>query len=173
MYPLPHRHDRFPDHRVRVDVTLAIGRHLLEDGDTIADLACGDGTIATRLFDPDGQGRLILGDLAPGWLIQGPIEQTIEQLEPGSVGLFVCCETLEHLDDPDAVLAAIRKRTGRLLLSTPDGEADTRNPEHLWGWDHTDVRQMLERAGFIPHTCTLLGLRLAGWQYDYQIWTAL
>lgn len=160
IYPQPHKHTAWPDHILRVDVTAQIGRWMSKGG-PVADLSCGDGACARQIG-----GDLVLGDLAPGYPICGPIEETIEQI--GQVDLFLLCETLEHLDDPDAVLAQIRPRTRALVLSTPDGEENAGNPEHYWGWDTDGVREMLARASFEPAVLNVLSL--PAFKVRYQIW---
>lgn len=167
LYAQPHDHTQWDDHRFRVDVTSALAHNLLSIGGTVADLSCGDAAVAKRLAETHNA-RMILGDYAPGYEYTGPIEDTIGQI--GHVDLFVCCETIEHLDDPDAVLAQIRRKTSRLLLSTPDGEDDDSNPEHVWGWDSEAVEKMLRSAGFVPDIHTTLDLRPAGCMYSFQIW---
>jgi hypothetical protein len=150
MYTVPHDHRRWDDHRIRVDVTSAL-----------------DATLAQRLAVTHNA-QVILGDYAPGYEHTGPIEQTIEQIP--DVDVFICSETIEHLDDPDAVLRQIRRKTKCLLLSTPDGETDTSNPEHVWGWDAEAVEKMLRDAGFTPVVHTTVDLRPGGDRYAYQIW---
>lgn len=169
MYARPHQHDRFADHLVRVDVTGALAHSMLQPGGTVADLSCGDAALPNRLGDSH-DAKLILGDYAPGYQHTGPIEETIKQLGTREADLFICSETIEHLDDPDTVLAMIREKTDRLILSTPVGENDTANPEHVWGWDAEAVESMLTAAGFIPEICNLLDLRPAGFVYCFQIW---
>lgn len=167
MYAQPHDHTKWTDHLFRVAVTSALAHHILPTGGTVADLSCGDGAIARRLGHSHNA-RVILGDFAPGYEICGPLEETLHQLD--RVDLYVCSETIEHLDDPDMVLRLIRAKTDKLLLSTPDGETDTRNPEHVWGWDAEAVEKMLRDAGFIPEIHTTLDLRPAGGPYSFQIW---
>lgn len=168
MYVTPHDHTRWVDHRIRVDMTTDLAAYLVQPGQTVADLSCGDASIAKRLI-VRCQVSAVLGDLAAGYDLCGPIEDTIEQIP--HVNLFVCSETIEHLDDPDKVLKQIRAKTDLLVLSTPDGETDgSRNREHVWGWDSEAVEQMLVDAGFLPWTKVLLDLRLAGGEYCYQIW---
>jgi hypothetical protein len=167
LYAKPHDHLQWDDHVYRVDVTSAMAHSMLPRGGTVADLSCGNALIARRL-ESTHEARMILGDFAPGWPLVGPIEQTLEQIP--KVDLFVCSETIEHLDDPDAVLRAIREKTNRLLLSTPDGEDDDRNPEHVWGWDTEAVEKMLRDAGFAPDIKCVLDLRPAGCEYAFQIW---
>jgi hypothetical protein len=167
IYTTPHQHEEWADHRVRVDVTTTLGAHIAQQGGSLADLSCGDAAIAKRLQASHNL-TVHLGDYAPGYPICGPIEETINQIP--DVGLFVCSETVEHLDDPDTVLKQIRGKAANLLLSTPDGETDDGNPEHVWGWDSDAVRDMLVAAGWEPLIHTVLDLRPAGFMYAYQIW---
>lgn len=167
MYATPHNHTQWTDHLYRVDVTSAIAHHLLPRRGRVADLSCGNGTIAKRLV-VSHDAVAILGDYAPGYEHMGPIEETIEQIDP--VDLFICSETVEHLDDPDAVLRQIRAKTNRLLLSTPDGEEDDTNPEHVWGFDAEAMEGMLREAGFTPEVFTTVDLRYGGGPYSFQIW---
>jgi 2-polyprenyl-3-methyl-5-hydroxy-6-metoxy-1,4-benzoquinol methylase len=154
----------------RVDVTSSIAYNILPYGGSVADLSCGDAVIAERLRETHNA-RLTLGDYAPGYNITGPIEKTIHDIDP--VDLFICSETVEHLDDPDAVLADIRRKCEWLILSTPDGEdARINNPQHLWGWDAEAMEQMLRAAGFEPRMFTLVDPRFSGCQYAYQIWAS-
>lgn len=165
LYAIPHDHRRWEDHMFRVDVTSALAGLLMKPGGIVADLSCGNAVIAERLAITHGA-RTILGDYAPGYEHVGPIEQTIEQID--HVDLFICSETIEHLDDPDTVLKKIREKTDRLVLSTPDGEDNDHNPEHVWGWDSEAVATMLRDAGFQPGVHTTVD-PLAG-LYTYQIW---
>lgn len=143
MYPTPHDHHRWADHEIRVDATIAAGLKLAGPGvGSAADLSCGNGAIlralpaATKLF----------GDFAAGYEYTGPIERTIDQIP--DVDLFVCCETLEHLDDPDSALKAIAGKARLLLLSTPVDAWGDGNLEHYWAWDREAVEAMLTAAGF-------------------------
>ena len=152
LYPAPHDHTRWPDHLVRVEETIKLAHELAPHPDVIADLSCGDAAIARALAGMTGDNpalgpRVILGDLAPGYEITGPIEVTCYSTH---ADLWIFSETAEHLDDPDAVLAEIRSRAGALVLSTPLSEFTDVNPEHYWGWDHQGVREMLEGAGWAP-----------------------
>lgn len=153
LYPVPHDHTRWADHLVRVAETTGAGRELMNLSGhpaVIADLSCGDAVIPRDLIGYSTQHakRVILGDFAPGYELTGPIEQTLDCIS--GVGLFVCCETAEHLDDPDAVLRKIRSKAATLLLSTPLGEITPHNPEHYWGWDAEGVEAMLRDAGWVP-----------------------
>jgi hypothetical protein len=170
IYAKPHQHAQWADHRVRVDVTTILAQNLLKAGGRVADLSCGDAEIATRLHRSHNA-FLALGDYAPGYEYCGPIEETIHQL-PWKADMFILSETLEHLGDPDAVLRDVRKNTDMLVLSTPDGEDNDYNPEHVWSWTPEDIEDMLTGAGFTPRVYNSLDLRPAGFVYCYQIWIA-
>lgn len=161
LYPTPHDHRRWSDHKLRVDVITQVCRYLFTGG-SVADLSCGNGMVATSLGTKD----VYLGDFAPGYGIHGPIEETIHQIP--KVDLFLCCETLEHLDDPDAVLRSIRAKAHMLVLSTPLGETEGENEEHYWGWDTEGVREMLQWAEFNPVVQMVLGIPEC--RVAYQIW---
>lgn len=167
MYAKPHDHRLYPDHQPRVDAAIRLGAQVYPR--TVADLSCGNAAIATALREQLGA-ELYLGDLAPGYAYRGPIEETIQQIP--HVDLFVCCETIEHLDDPDKVLRAIRDKADHLILSTPDGEFDQGNPQHVWGWDGEAVQQMLIDAGFTPDIHESVDMRPQRWLYCFQVWAA-
>lgn len=170
LYATPHQHAQWVDHRIRVDVSAVLAAHVLQGPGVIVDLSCGDAAIAKRLGNYYPGCRLILGDYAPGYEQQGPIEETLAAVGLEQADLWILSETLEHLDDPDAVLRDIRLRTRRLLLSTPEDEADDSNLEHLWSWSAEDIEAMLEKAGFKPLLYNGLDLRPAGFVYRFGIW---
>ncbi|MBV9920287.1 MAG: hypothetical protein JOY78_05435 [Pseudonocardia sp.] len=167
LYATPHEHRGWDDHRVRVATTAQWAHQLVGWVGTAADLSCGDGAILKAL-DVDRQ--RYFGDFAPGWDFTGPIEQTITSLP--NVDLFVCCETLEHLDDPSLVLKQIRARTDHLLLSTPiDAWQDT-NPEHYWAWSRDGVEDLLTEVGFEVRAFMSLDFRPMPRDYCYGVWVA-
>lgn len=166
IYAAPHRHAKWPDHQIRVAVTIQLAHSLVGNVPSAADLSCGDAAIVEAL----GITQTHLGDYAEGYEHRGPIEQTIEQIP--HVDLFVCSETVEHLDDPDLVLKKIRTKTDALVLSTPVGawnDAD-RNPEHYHAWDREAVEEMLTAAGFRVVLYNELDLRPGGGEYSFGIW---
>ena len=162
IYLQPHNHTKHEDHIIRVQKSI----ELLKEYNTynsIADLSAGDAAI---IYSIDA-GVKYIGDYAPGYAITGHIDKTINYLP--EVDLFICSETLEHLDDPDATLKAIRKKTKYLFISTPNGEDDNNNPEHYRGWNNEDMKQMLIDAGFDPVLYYLLELK-EKYHYDFQMW---
>jgi hypothetical protein len=164
VYATPHNHSQWGDHVVRVAVTAQFTHLLAGKVESAADLSCGDATILKAL----DVGTRYLGDFAPGYPITGPIDETIERIPV--VDLFVCCETLEHLDDPDRTLKSIRAKTRALVLSTPvDAFGDT-NPEHYWAWSRDDVEAMLDAAGFTTVVYSALDFRPSGADYMFGVW---
>ena len=85
------------------------------------------------------------------------------------VNLFICSETLEHLDDPDFVLRKIRQKSNLLILSTPIDESDSENVEHYWGWGVDDIEEMLIKAKWNPRVMQTITFRKL-YHYDYQLW---
>lgn len=164
IYAKPHDHTQWLDHKVRVQVTAAFAGALSGHVPSAADLSCGDGAILKAITAESRH----FGDYAPGYPYVGRIEATIEQIP--RVQLYVCCETVEHLDDPDVVLKAIRQKTQNLVLSTPvDAFGDT-NVEHYWAWGREAVETMLRAAGFDPVVYNELDLRPGGGDYSFGIW---
>ena len=161
IYSKPHEHNRWEDHILRVKMTIALAGYF-RDVKTVADLSAGDATIINAIQAE----KKYIGDFAPAYEFVGPIEKTIHEIP--NVDLFICSETIEHLDNPDEVLALISKKTKHLILSTPDGEIDDGNPEHYWGWDNEAVRQMLLASGFTPRA--FANFRVENLGYMYQAW---
>jgi hypothetical protein len=170
LYAEPYDHTRWEQHRERVGRTTELLDWLASkvDARTVADLSCGDGAIVYGSRHPwDG---LILGDVAPAsasYLV-GPIEHTITLIPP--VDVFVLSETLEHVERPAQLLAAIRQKARHLLLSTPLAEFDDRNQEHYWGWDEAGIRELLTGADWRPDAFDPFTPQ-SGNFYTYQIWT--
>lgn len=161
---MPHDHRIYGrGHAERVQATIdSIAAHPATFR-LVADLSCGNATIARSVVD-----NPILGDFAPGYPIQGRIEETIRLVPP--VDLFVLSETLEHLHDPDYVLRRVADKTGHLALSTPIECWDDTNAEHLWAWSRADVEAMFWEAGFAPDSFTMVDSRTYGEPYCYGIW---
>jgi len=163
IYAEPHQHSTWLDHRLRVAATIALAKWAVADARSAADLSAGDAMIINALDVPEKH----IGDIASGYQYTGSIEETIEQIP--SVDLFICSETIEHLDDPDRVLGQIRGKAGTLILSTPIDERGKENAEHYWGWGVEDVRQMLINAGWTPAVTQIIQFN-GNYHYDYQLW---
>jgi hypothetical protein len=172
VYTHPYDHTRWSDHIQRVAFTQQFIREVLAERDltSVADLSCGDAAI------PLGVGlqrhKVFLGDYVEreGYDYHGRIENTI--ISVPDVDLFILSETLEHIDDPVALLKLIRARADTLVLTTPLGEQDDGNPEHYWGWDRDGVESVLELAGWWPDRCVLFTPEVPEVYYTYQVWMA-
>lgn len=202
-YPDGYQHTQWPDHIERVAATADFVRKHLDSGlvmaGSVADLSCGDAAIVEKILSSDLKRywTVVLGDLKlsdsitrgsqvrsgvemPNTVFhlasrielhEGPVEQTLEAMQ--DVDLFVCSETLEHLDDPDTFLAAVRTKSRNILITTPDGETDpAMNPEHYWGWDCLDISRMLHTAGWKVYDHTVFTPQFAGSPYRFQMWMA-
>jgi len=166
VYPSTYDHTRWPDHLDRVAQTITFAHTAFPQAVSVADLSCGDAAIAQALAD-HWDADCILGDLVAGYEHHGQIEDTITAVGP--VDVFICSETLEHIDDPDHLLEQIRATASRLILSTPCDETIT-NPEHYWAWGAADVAAMLERAGWQPVAYQFI--EYPDLDVRYQLWAA-
>lgn len=167
MYATPHDHRIYGrGHHERVEATISLATQFIPEAErlVVADLSCGNGDIARRITT----GRTILGDFAPGYTYHGPLEETLHLLEP--VDVYVCSETAEHLDDPQAVLALIRTKADRLVFSTPIECWDDANGEHLWAWDREGVELMALQADWKPEAFTSVDSTAYGEPYNYGVW---
>lgn len=165
VYSRPYDHTRWEDHRTRIALTTRLARWYADSYrvTSIADLSCGDAAIVRALGAPE---RLCYtNDL----LLGRPIEEAVLDLEP-AVDLFICTETLEHVERPDWLLEQIRQRARMLILSTPDGETTADNPEHYWGWDVDEIEKMLHNAGWKVDRLLLYDTQLV---YRFGIWGCL
>src|SRR5437870_3183420 len=88
MYPSPHDHLLYGrGHSERVEATIQVALRLVrwwtpDEVLTLGDLSCGNGAVVKAVAErkPDITIRGHLGDFAPGWDLQGPIEKTIAEI---------------------------------------------------------------------------------------------
>lgn len=163
-YAVQYNHTRWADHRERVAYTAALAQRVVELNNyrRVADLSAGDRAIVNALAGVEVT--------ASDWTDGVDIMKSVVELEP--VDLFICTETVEHLEAPWTLLEHIAPRTKCLLLSTPmDESADAGNWEHYWSFTVEDVFTLLRQAGFIRMTVDVMRPN-AGGPYVHQIWTA-
>lgn len=170
MYPAPHDHRIYgAGHMMRVEGTVALAQKHIPSDVQVADLSCGNGEIARRLAPLRTP---ILGDIAPGYPICGPIEETISDID--AVDVFVCSETIEHLDEPLHLLNEIRRHTHWLVLSTPIDCFEDTNGEHLWAWnrDFLDAYLQDNQWGYGWNVVDYVEIdtRPVGDGYVYGVW---
>lgn len=163
LYGKPYNHKKWDGHRERINFSAKQLDQFARSTKsfTVADLSAGDEGLLKATRWP--WHRKVVGDITT----TGPIEYAIDQLDP--VDVFVCSETLEHIEDPDTLLRKIRGKSDHLFLTTPNGEEDNGNPEHYWGWDTSGLDHMLEEAGWSERNHILFTPPSDNW-YEYQIW---
>jgi hypothetical protein len=165
MYAEKYNSSQWHEHIRRVAFTRDLIQRLISEHGltTMADLSCGDAEVTRTLT---GLTHRHLRDISD----EGKDILTLLDEMPHAVDLFVCTETIEHLEAPWTVIERIREKTKWLVLSCPNDEKDTSNWEHYWSFDTHDVLSMISDAGFSE--ANYHRLWEPGWNYDYQIWTA-
>lgn len=163
IYDHPYDHTVWADHVQRIEKTIQTLDFFARKmgSKTVADLSCGDGAIVRGSQHP--WENIILSDLVGG----GPIELTLPLLE--HVDMYVCSETLEHVEDPKWLLAEARDHATAMVLSTPYAKWDDTNPEHYWAWDDYDLADMLMDAGWTSRHVDLFTPTVSMY-YTFQIW---
>ncbi len=166
LYPEPHDHGLYGrGHGLRVEITQTIAKDMAREvqATVVADLSCGNAAIAKYLDLPT-----ILGDYAEGYEHTGPLENTIKEIP--HVSLFICSETLEHLDDPVTALQHMREKAEGLILTTPINAWEDTNKEHYWAWDRGGVEELLTKAGWESNVFVMLDSTVFNETYTYGIW---
>jgi hypothetical protein len=167
IYAAPHDHEIYGrGHGIRVNTTIQLAKDMAYQAKatSVADLSCGNGKIAKAL----GVEKIILGDYAKGHEYSGPLEVNLRKIE--NVDLYVCSETIEHVEDPSSVLNLIRKKSQTLVLSTPIHAWHDTNEEHYWAWDRQGVEMLLKNAGWSLDVFVMLDTTVFGESYVYGIW---
>ena len=133
------------------------------DGRRVVDLACGEGYGSAVLArggtrsvvgvdaNPEAFEHARLKYAAPGL----SFERTMIELWDGEVDCAVLLQTIEHLQDPDAMLERLRSLVGphgvafvstpNVLTLAPDGAAKSGNPWHVREYRAEEYRALCER----------------------------
>lgn len=170
----------FTDHVKRTFVTGA--NVAFTRPETICDPAVGDGSVLEAAYKILPSYRMAyVSDLSrpniehlevsfPHKKGVGDIKHAIAML-PTRVDTIVLTEILEHLEDPDEIVALAREKADWLVASSPVEEPeDISNPEHLWSFGRDGYRDMLEHAGWNPYSYTEVGFTDPALYYTFQIW---
>jgi SAM-dependent methyltransferase len=146
------------------------------DGLRIADVGCGYEAVLARSVLPQVAHAILLDVAFDGALkqqpnvdvVEGPLPDTLDQVESASVDAVLCISVLEHLWEPQDALIELRRilRAGGVcLVNVPSwrgkrflelsafrlglSPADEMN-DHKAYYDPRDLWPMLVRAGFRP-----------------------
>lgn len=162
VYSAPHDSSHWEDHNIRVAKSIEFINRNANEVVAAADLSCGDG----RILSGANATKKYYGDFAPGYQFTGPIDATIDKID--KVDLFICSETLEHLDSPITTMSLVREKTRELFVSTPLARFDDNNPEHYWAWDYEGIEWVLNQADFEVVDSEVLWLGKE-YYYDFQL----
>lgn len=164
IYGHTYDHTQWPEHVARVRRTIDVAQKLINEHglESVTDLSAGDGAIVNGLTGTVWRTNDI-SENGDG------IEVLVKTAAP--VDLWICTETIEHLEAPWTVLEEIARRTRWLVLSTPlDEDPSIGNYEHYWSFTLADVADLLAQSGFVDAQATELDGD--GWTYTYQLWIA-
>lgn len=148
--------DRWPEHALRVDVTVDVAAARFADWpdvEVVLDPAAGAGRTARELA-AELDAAHVTGDLAPDAPVDHPGRDAADLLTDIAAldhraDIVILGEVLEHVEHPEVLIAAswaALRPGGGLVISTPLDEPDGVNPEHLWRWDRAGVVELLTAA---------------------------
>lgn len=183
-------------HNTRVWHTIGILEAMMENIvpriRTVADLSCGDGTILGNYFvgkpyttinrvfvsdynaenaiEAERRIKNVTNELVDVTSFKGKIEHILTIIP--ETDLLLCTETLEHLEDPKAMLRLAAGKFKYIVLSTPLDEKGDANPGHYWSWNHEDIKNILEETGWTPMIYSSLFVVDPRTGLDFQLWTA-
>lgn len=167
IYAEPHNHHLYGrGHYIRVELTKVLLRELcmLKEAETGADMSCGNGDILTSY----PLATTYLGDFAEGYQYTGPLEETLKQIP--RVDVYVCSETLEHVEKPQKVLGQIRGKSKSLVLTTPLEKWNDSQADHYWAWDREGIEELLTNAGWEVVNFVMFDSTVFGDPYKYGMW---
>ena len=162
-------------------------------GRRIVDLACGEGYGSAVLA---GSAASVVGVEANPEAFEHArlkytngrvrFERNMLELWTGDVDCVVFLQTIEHVQDPDAVMAHVRELIGprgvayvstpNVLTLAPNGAERSGNPWHVREYDEADYRALCDRHF---RSVDLLGvfhagrLRLHQWAFEHAGWDAV
>jgi hypothetical protein len=156
----------WPEHMKRIEATKAFIQRLVDDQGlkTAADYSAGGTPLMASVAN------LELLETSDYSLSGRDIIDEVRRMEP--VDLYVCTETIEHLECPWTLIEEVARKTRWLVLSTPlDEPWGSGNWEHYWGFTLDDVRTMLEQSGISPMRQQIV--HGENWTYAYQLWAGV
>jgi SAM-dependent methyltransferase len=119
-------------------------------GKRVVDLCCGSG-YGANLLQAAGAESVVGVDVDPGTVasagdrypqVRFAVADVTEKLNLDA-DLYVCFEGLEHVHDPDGLLANMEG--GMAIISTPNGAVPSANPYHIREYTLEELKEMLAR----------------------------
>jgi 2-polyprenyl-3-methyl-5-hydroxy-6-metoxy-1,4-benzoquinol methylase len=155
----------------------AVRKHVALEGKRLGDFGCGfEATFARSVVDIVDEVVLVDVSLADELLnhpkmraLEGTLPEVLSALPDASLDVVLCLSVLEHLWEPDAMLAECRRLLaygGTLLINVPSWRGKRalefsafrlglspreEMDDHKAYYDPPDLWPSLVRAGFVPH----------------------
>lgn len=131
---------------------------LIEDGSRVLDVACGPGLLCRKVKERRSRAQVTGVDFSAYMIRRNQerdgslgivyrpldIRHDLSSLD-GPFDVVTMCEILEHLEQPEMVLAAAMKLLrpgGRFVLTCPHDDAIP-DPEHVRIWGHDELFHLL------------------------------
>lgn len=151
--PVPHDDRAMQDEWQREVYEYAAKTHA---GEFTLDLGCGS---AWKLLEYARSDTLIGVEVEPmlSWLKQQYPYRAWRHFDDGPTWAYtlICADVIEHVQDPDAILAFIEGcKPNRVFISTPDRDlvgtplGPPENPSHVREWSFSEFRAYLESRGW-------------------------
>jgi len=135
---------------------------LIPDGSRVLDVACGAGLLCRKIKQSLPNTRVVGVDFAEYTIRQNQerdrelgvdyrcvdIRNCLSSVE-GPFDVITMCEILEHLEEPQAVVAdafRLLRKDGRFILTCPHDDAIP-DPEHIRCWGHDELFHLLAPYG--------------------------
>jgi 2-polyprenyl-3-methyl-5-hydroxy-6-metoxy-1,4-benzoquinol methylase len=135
---------------------------VIPDGGAVLDIACGPGLLCRKIKERRPACRVLGVDFADYTIARNQRRDQALGIEyrcvdirnsladiGGEFDVVTMCEILEHLDRPEAVVAAamrLLKTGGRFILTCPHDDAIP-DPEHVRNWGHDELFHLLASYG--------------------------
>ena len=134
---------------------------LVPDGARVLDVACGAGVLCRKIAERRPASRVTGVDFSEYTIARnreadaGAVEYVCLDVRSslrslrGGFDVVTMCEILEHLDEPERVVAdamTLLRRGGRFVVTAPHDEG-VPSPEHVREWGHDELFHLLAPYG--------------------------
>jgi len=131
---------------------------LIKDGSSVLDIACGAGMLCRKIKQRLPRTRVLGVDFSEYTICQNQQQDQHLEIEyrcldirdslacvGGTFDVVLMCEILEHLEEPEVVVAKaldLLKPGGRFILTCPHDD-QIPDPEHVRYWSHDELFHLL------------------------------